>query len=205
MANRFKAVIFDMGGVLLRTKDQKSRETLAERFGTTREDLERFIFQSPSSVKAEIGEISDTEHWREVISRYGHEHLAVKDVYAEFFAGDELNHELLNYARKLKPEYKVGLLSNAWTNTRENLNEIYDFIGIFDVSIFSAEVKIRKPDSAIYQLMLNRLDINASQAIFIDDMKENVDGAQSLGLEAIHFKNTQTTIEKIGKLLKNGA
>jgi len=202
MVKKYKAVIFDMGGVLLRTVDNTPRKALAERFGTTREELEKFVFVGPTSLQSEVGVLSDADHWRAVLRRYGQEHLDIRDVYREFFAGDGLDQELLNYAYALKPVYRIALLSNAWTNTRENLKDIFDFIDRFDISIFSAEVGVRKPDRAIFEIMLERLGAEASEAIFIDDMEINVAAARSMGIESIHFSETQETIGKLDQLLK---
>jgi epoxide hydrolase-like predicted phosphatase len=205
MAKQFKAVIFDMGGVLLRTENNTPRQALAERFGTTREELEEFVFAGPTSLQSEVGVLSDADHWRAVLKRYGQDHLDVKDVYREFFNGDGLNQELLNYAYALKPVYRIALLSNAWTNTRENLKDTFDFIDCFEISIFSAEVGVRKPDPAIFEIMLERLGVKASEAIFIDDMEINASAARSLGMEAIHFTSTEETIGQLNRLLKSAS
>jgi len=203
MAKKIKAVIFDMGGVLLRTMDYTPRKALAERFGTTPEELESFVFLGPTSLQSEVGALSYADHWRAVLRRYGQENLDVKDVYREFFAGDGLNQELLNYANTLKPEHQIGLLSNAWTNTRENLKESFDFIDRFDVSIFSAEVGVRKPDRAIFEIMLERLGVTAPEAVFVDDMEINASAARSLGMEAIHFASTEETIRQLNRMLNS--
>ena len=205
MTKKIKAVVFDMGGVLLRTIDKKPRKALAERFGTTSEDLESFVFLGPTSLKSEIGELSDADHWREVLRRYGQEHLDLKDVYREFFAGDGLNQDLLDYAYALKPVYQIALLSNAWANTRENLKESFDFIDHFDISIFSAEVGVRKPDRAIFDIMLDRLGVTAPEAVFVDDMEINASAARSLGMEAIHFISTEETIQQLDRMLNSAS
>ena len=64
-----KAVIFDMGGVILRTVDAGEREALAERLGTTRRELEKVLFHSPTAFKSETGELSVREHWGPGIGR----------------------------------------------------------------------------------------------------------------------------------------
>ena len=66
-----KAVIFDMGGVLLRTHDLEPRTKLASRFGLSRLELEALVFQSPSSIEAEKGLISEEDHWLYVADKLG--------------------------------------------------------------------------------------------------------------------------------------
>ena len=192
-----------MGGVILRTVDPSKREGLAKRFGTTRVELENILFLSPSAIQSELGEITEVEHWQIVLRHYHQPKESYQEVYNEFFAGDEINQELIDFARSLKPKYKVGLLSNAWMNVRENLSAYFDFLNSFDVSIFSAEVGLRKPDERIFNLILDRLDVKPMETVFVDDFSENIKGATALGLKAIHFAGTGQAIADINKLLEN--
>jgi len=204
MENKFKAVIFDMGGVLLRSKDPAPRDAIARRFGTTREELEKFVFRGPTSVRSEIGEVSDIFHWQTVLKHFGHSEEDPKKIYAEYFSGDDIDQWLLEFAESLKPNLKIGLLSNAWVDSRKRLGALFHFIEIFDVSIFSAEVKARKPEPEIYRIMLEKLDAKAEECIFIDDFPENIEGAKKLGISTILFKDTQETIRKINSMLGRG-
>jgi len=202
MISDIKAVIFDMGGVLLRTVDPTPRENMAARFNTTRKKLEQFIFMSPTSVQSEKGLISDTNHWQTVLDHFQQKGISVEEAYAEFFSGDQIDHDLLNFADSLKPEYKIGLLSNAWVNARQHLSKRYKFIDVFDVSIFSAEVGSRKPEERIYLIMLETLGVSVEQAIFIDDVPENVEGARKIGIFAIPYINRVNLITQLHNCLK---
>ena len=62
---------------------------------------------------------------------------------------------------------------------------------MFDVTIFSAEVGLVKPDARIYRLTLEKLGVEPEEAVFVDDFIENVEGAQAVGMKAIHFKSSQ--------------
>ncbi len=66
-----KAIIFDLGGVLLRTEDFTPRELLAERLGMDRHELEELIFGGDSGKKAQRGEISVEQHWENVRYQLG--------------------------------------------------------------------------------------------------------------------------------------
>lgn len=204
MEKKYKAVIFDMGGVLLRSVDSVPRDAIARRFGTTREKLEKFVFRSLTSVQSEIGEVSDIFHWETVLRHFGHSEEDPRKIYAEYFSGDAIDQDLLEFAESLKPEIKIGLLSNAWVDSRKRLGALFNFIEIFDVSIFSAEVKARKPEPEIYRIMLEKLDVKPDESIFIDDFPENIEGAKKLGISTILFKNTQDTIRNINSTLGRG-
>ncbi|MDP2966180.1 MAG: HAD family phosphatase [Pelolinea sp.] len=201
MIYTFKAIIFDMGGVILRTVDPAPREAMARRFGTTREELEKYVFRSPTSVQSEVGQVSDIYHWQTVLKHFGQTGADPLEAYSEYFSGDAIDQELLGYAVSLKPEYKIGLLSNAWVDSRNKLGSLFYFIDVFDVAIFSDEVKARKPEEEIFRLMLDRLIVKPEESIFIDDFIENIEGAKKLGINSILFKHAQGTIRQINAML----
>ena len=188
----------------MRTVDLAPREAMARRFGTTREDLEKYIFQGPTSVQSEVGLVSDIYHWQSVLEHFGQTGADPLEAYSEFFSGDAIDQELLGYAESLKPEYKIGLLSNAWVGSRSKLGSLFHFIEVFDAAIFSAEVKARKPDEELFQLILDRLKVKPDESIFIDDFIENIEGAKKLGINTILFKNAQGTIRQINAMLGRG-
>jgi len=199
---KIKAVIFDMGGVLLRTEDTSARDAIAKRFGVTRQELEAVVFSNESSIRSEQGKLSDVEHWQMVMRHFGQpvgDHLPL---YNEYFSGDFIDQRLLRFAASLKPQYKLGLLSNAWESARPLLSERFDFLDIFDHSIFSYEVKIRKPDPAIYNAILEMMMVQPQEAIFIDDLLENVEGAKAVGMVALHFESTDQVIQVIKQRLR---
>ena len=201
MNKKINAVIFDMGGVLLRTINSQPREAIAERFGVTRAELEAFIFMSETSLRSEVGELSDKKHWETVLLHFNQpvgDHLKVYD---EYFSGDAIDKELMAFAVSLKPDYQLGLLSNAWVNARPLLSRHFDFIDAFDVSVFSYEVGMRKPDPVIFMVMLEKMGVGAENVVFIDDMPANVEGAKSAGLHAIRFTDTPTAIASLKTIL----
>ena len=201
MRKEINAVIFDMGGVLLKTANPAPREVLAKRFGVTRAELEAFIFMSETSLRSEVGELSDKEHWEFALRHFNQPVDDYLAVYDEYFSGDAIDQELLDFAVSLKSDYQLGLLSNAWVNARTQLNKHFDFIDAFDVSVFSSEVGMRKPDIAIFKLMLEKMGVKAENAVFIDDMLPNIEGAKSAGLHAIRYTDTQKTIAAVKMML----
>ena len=94
---------------------------------------------------------------------------------------------LVDSIRSLRNHYRTGLLSNAWSDARHLAGEFFHFLDAFDVCIFSAEVGVSKPAPEIYRLALKQLDVLAQEAIFIDDMPDNVKGAKEVGIQAIQF------------------
>jgi putative hydrolase of the HAD superfamily len=104
--------------------------------------------------------------------------------------------ELLGFIRSLKPNYRTGIVSDAWLDARQNVKQ-YINNELFDVIVFSAEEGVKKPDPEIYRRALARLGVDPQEAIFVDDRLTNIAGAQQIGMQAIHHVETQYTFEVI--------
>lgn len=186
-----RAVIWDIGGVLVRTEDHEPRRRQAERLGLTREELVNLVFDSEMGQKAQQGAVSAQElleyACREV-------HLPIEDAASfeqEFFAGDRLDVGLVDYIRSLRKCYRTGIISNAWDDVRQMIESLWKMADAFDQIILSAEVKICKPDPRIFQLALQRLEVAPDEAVFIDDFPRNIDGARAVGMHAIRFLSAE--------------
>ncbi|OGO30033.1 MAG: hypothetical protein A2136_09735 [Chloroflexi bacterium RBG_16_54_11] len=182
-----KAILFDLGGVLLRTADFTPRDRLAARLGMNRHDLEEFVFGKESGEMAQRGAITARQHWHNLRQALDYSPEALQSLLEEFFGSDVLDESLLDYVRKLHLTYKTGLLSNAWDDLHQVIAEKWHFEDAFDDIVISAEVKLVKPDPGIFQLAVERLGVEARQAIFVDDTQRNVFGAEAAGLIGIQF------------------
>ena len=69
------------------------------------EDLVKLVFESPSSSKASVGEISAEEHWAEVTKRLRRPDSETEAIRDEFFAGDVVDREIVEFLRSLRPRY----------------------------------------------------------------------------------------------------
>lgn len=193
-----KAVIFDMGGVLLRTIDPAPRENLALRYGVPTKELFKIIFTSDSSQQAESGNLTEEEHWGWAFETLGVPPEERESFLRQWWAGDRMDYDLLEFINKLRPAYKTGLLSNAWLSTRDNVARHWGGLEqYFDVSIFSAEVKMRKPAPEFFHWLLDRLGVKPEEAIFVDDYGVNIEAANALGMIAIKFCSSEQAKQDI--------
>ena len=196
-----RAVIWDLGGVLVRTEDLSIRERLADRLGTTRLELENLVFSSDSGRRAQLGEIAESEHWKNVGVALDLNPVELEQFQTEFWAGDRLDNLLVEFIRRLRPDYKTGLLSNHFPDLRRALREDWKIEAAFDTIVISAEVGFLKPDPQIYWLALDRLQVSPAEAVFIDDFTRNLAGAEAIGLRTIHFRNTDQVCRDVKKIL----
>lgn len=198
-----RAVIFDFGGVLVRTEDRTPRNRLAARLGMGYDELNNLIFDSPSSQQAALGQISVSKHWEAVRTSLGLSPEAFQTVQAEFWEGDVLDTSLVDFVRALRPRYQTALLSNAWDDLRQVLEHRLKILDAFDQVIISAEVGLVKPDERIYRLAVERLGVAPGEAVFVDDFAHNVEGARLAGLHAIHFRSTDQARAELEQLLNS--
>jgi epoxide hydrolase-like predicted phosphatase len=197
-----KAIVFDFGGVLMRTEDPEPRQQLAEQLGMSMQELEHVVFGSQESKLAEVGRLSSEERWRRVTARLG---LRSPDAWqtfpGQFFAGEVLDAELIEYVRHLRKRHKTALLSNASDSLDEYVRGQLGLSDAFDLIIISALVGCKKPDREIYELALSRLQVAAHEAIFIDDRQDNVEGAAAVGMHGIQFRTRDALIAELNALL----
>ena len=107
-----------------------------------------------------------------------------------FFSGDLLDESLVAYIKRLRQAgYRTGLLSNAPDEARQLLSKGYPIIDDFDGVVISAEVKVMKPDPEIYRLAADSVGVDVTEALFVDDVMENVEGARAVGMQALHFSD----------------
>lgn len=196
-----RAVFFDLGGVILRTEYQAPRQHLAERLGMEYEDLVRLVFESETSRKASVGAVSEEAHW-ETIARRLNRPGETDAIRADFFAGDVLDRGLVDFIRSLRPRRKTGVISNAWSGMRAYITA-QKFDDAFDGLVMSAEVGVAKPKAEIYLLALEQLGVSPSEAVFVDDTTENIEGARAVGMSTVHFKEPEQAIAQLKKLLEN--
>jgi len=181
-----KAVIFDWGGVLMRTVDDSGRRKWEERLGLPRYAVDQVVHGSRAWRQAQSGIISDDVYWADVAAQLGLDGAALDAFQRDYFGGDGLDQEMVRFIRELRPRFKTALLSNASPYLCDLLDEL-DVVDLFDAVVVSALVGVQKPDPAIYRIVLERLDLAPEQTLFVDDFVQNVEAARALGMRALHF------------------
>ena len=185
MSKSIRAVIFDIGGVLVRTVDPSARAVWEQRLGLPLGGAEAKVLNSPTGHSAQRGEISEADLWRWVQQelQLGED---LERFRADFWRGDAVDASLIDFIRRLRPRYRTAVISNATDSLRATLTR-YGLLELFDVIVGSAYEGVMKPDPAIYARALNRLGLRAEQTVFIDDAPANVAGTIAVGMDAIQF------------------
>lgn len=192
-----RAVIFDFGGVLVRTVDLSGRRKWEARFGLVDWELAQAVFDSEASTRAQLGQGSPEEVWQHVAELYQLDSGQLDELQRDFWRGDQLDPVLVRFLRSLRPRYKTAILSNAWHGAREVFGQKYGLGDVVDLMVISAEEGLMKPDPRIYRMALKRLGIRPEEAVFVDDMKRNVEGARAVGMWAVRFKDTEQALTEL--------
>ena len=200
-----KAVIFDLGGVLMRTEDVGPRQALAARLGVSRQELEHLVFNSTIGLQAQLGQITADELWQEVGAALRLTPEQIAALQDAFWDGDRLDAGLVDFIRGLRPRFTTALLSNAWNTLRAYMQDTWGIADAFHHLVISAEVGMMKPDPRIYRLALERVGVAPEEAVFIDDFPENIDAARAVGLQAIHFRTADQVLADLAPLLQAGS
>lgn len=200
-----KAVIFDLGGVLVRTEFPEVRQRLEKKLGFAPGTVDRAVWGGEDWKLAQIGRISYEEYWRRVGTALGFSTpQEIADFRREYFSGDRLDQKLVSLIKELRPRYRVGLLSNAPDKLETWLEEEWGITDLFDAIIYSAKAGAAKPDQSMFHLILQQLDVAPSESLFIDDYPRNIDAALALGMQAILFTNTKALREELQGNLPRG-
>ncbi len=182
-----RGVIFDWGGVLMRTVDAGGRRKWERKLGLPLYAVDRVVHGSRSWKQAQSGRITDAEYWADVAAQLGLGEDELAEFRRDYFAGDRLDEDMVAFIRGLRPRFKTALLSNASPSLTGLLDEL-GVTDLFDVRVISGQVGVQKPDPAIYRIALERLDLAAAETIFVDDFIENIETAQRLGMHTLHFR-----------------
>jgi epoxide hydrolase-like predicted phosphatase len=196
-----RAVIFDFGGVIVRTEDASGRLRWAARLGVAPEVLYHAVFDSEAASQATVGAVSAEAAWASVAKTFALDDPSLAQLRADFFAGDRCDDTLVAFLRSLRPAYKTGILSNAWSDGRQIIAGRFELTDVADDLVISAEVRLAKPDARIFELAIARLGVRPEETIFVDDFVRNIDGARKFGMQSVHFHNREQAIADVLALL----
>ena len=182
-----KAVIWDCGGVIIRTEDDRSRRKWERRLGLAPYELDRIVMASESWIQAQCGDITEDQYWSDIQRQLGLDEQSLRSLRDDFYAGDRANAVVTNVIRRLRSQYKQAILSNAPLSLHAELRDRFHIAGLFHVIVASAVIRVMKPDPRAYGAALEGLGLRADETVFIDDLLPNIDAARRLGMHVIHF------------------
>ncbi|MHB8647222.1 MAG: HAD family hydrolase, partial [Thermomicrobiales bacterium] len=103
-----RAIIVDIGGVVLLREERPAHQQWEERFGFARGTFARGLFRSDLSAQATVGAVSATHVWEEMASRLSLDTVEVQELRRDFFAGERLNEPFTTFLQGLRPTYRTA-------------------------------------------------------------------------------------------------
>jgi len=150
--------------------------------------------------RASLGEISPREFWN--ILGLGAEYPAIENEYLDTCL--RLDPHFLKTARWLSGRFSLALLSNDIAEWSAHLRRKHGLDELFQKTVISSEVGIRKPDAGIYRILLDRLQAEGKDCLLIDDRLENLQPAGALGITTVWLaKNNQPPALDIPQPIRN--
>ena len=190
-----RAVIFDYGMVLSGPPDPEAHAELLRITGLPEEHFDPLYWADRHAF--DEGKLTGEAYWQGILSKAG---LALNsEAVAELIRWDgrmwmTLNPPMLAWADALKARgFLTAILSNIGDTTQQAAERELDWLKRFDLRVWSHQLRVAKPDPAIYRYALEKLGVKPEQALFIDDREENVAAAAALGIVALLF----TTVENL--------
>jgi epoxide hydrolase-like predicted phosphatase len=195
----YEAVLFDFGGVLT-TPVWDSFAAYCRSEGLEPDAIKSLFREDPEALaelrRLETGEIDESEFERSFGARLG---LSDSNGLIDaMFSGMRPEPSMVEAVRTLRRAgLKTALVSNSWSVNhydRELLAEL------FDQTLISGELGMHKPQPEIFRLAAERLGLKPPSCIFIDDLRENCEGAEAVGMTAVRHRTPQETILRLGEL-----
>lgn len=196
-----EAVIFDIGGVLVRTVDWSFRRRWEQQLGLPEGGLSALVFDTEQAMLASTGKAVDKLIWQHVSSQLRLTDAELTALHTDFWTGDAANLEMIAYLQGLRHRFKTGILSNAWPEMRTLNENQFGLRGVVDSALYSFQIGYLKPVPATYEAILSQLTVAPQNAVFIDDSIVNIGGAQRLGMQTVHFLQTEQAITELQAIL----
>lgn len=187
------SIIFDLGGVLI---DWNPEYVFLDAFDGDKEKTTWFLNTICTS---DWNENQDAGYplqkaTEDLVSKFPDYEKYIRMFYGEWpkMLGGAIDVSV-NILKQLRQDenYQIVALTNWSSETFPIAKQRFEFLSWFDGIVVSGEEKVRKPYRRIYEICLDRFNIQAENALFIDDNLRNVNAAKQLNINGIHFKNPQ--------------
>jgi putative hydrolase of the HAD superfamily len=190
-----KAVIFDLGGVLVDNPAPAMFDHYSKTINVPKEDL--LEIYSKYETDWQKGTLSEDEFWTKITADLNVTKPELESLWLDgFLSAYKEKAEMFSLIKNLKKNgYKVALLSNTETPVMNHIKKLS--WPDFDLFVYSCEVGMRKPDREIYENTLASLSIKPEEAVFIDDKPENVESAKKVGMQSFVFENPEQVIKNL--------
>jgi len=198
---KFRAIIFDIGRVLIRVDVSRAMDGLASGLSLTPQEVWSAIEKDPHWLDWQEGRISPRDWHLHITKRLGASLTfdQFTEVWNRALDPNPIHSEA--FLEKLSKNYRLALLSNTDPIHMSNEEARFPFFRFFPMRIYSYRVGASKPNPVIYRKALQACKVRAEEAVYIDDVAAYAEAAQGLGMSGIVFQSPaqlQSDLRKLG-------
>lgn len=196
-----KAILFDLGNVIIDFDFTPAFRKLSRASRHSAAEIETFFLSSGLEVLYDGGKISSRQFYACVKKelKHGLNYAEFKKTWNEIFT---LNKKIANLIERLRPHYRLVLISNTNAMHYEHARLKYPVLRHFDRAILSFKEKVRKPDARIYRKAIKACRASAGEIFYIDDREDLTKAAATLGFKTFAYKNNVKELTKKMKELE---
>jgi putative hydrolase of the HAD superfamily len=198
-----RGLLVDFGGVLT-TSVWESFRAFCDAEGLDREKVKQLFREDPDALallrRLEGGELDEDSFSIEFGPLLGIAPDRHDGLVERLFAGMEPEESMFTALRRARGAgLRTGMISNSWGRGR------YDratFDELFDGVVISGEVGLHKPQPEIFELGAERVGLAPASCVFVDDLRENCEGAEAVGMLAVLHRGAHETLARLEELLE---
>ena len=177
-----KVVLFDFFGVI---GHELSPVWFRRHFADEVADSVKYRLVDPG----DLGQISEDEMFANISAETG---VAAEQIRREWMDMVSINEKLVEFIKNARKSYPVYLLSNALSGFLREILDKNSLWELFDGVFISAELHLAKPDPEFFRECLKKIGVPAAEAVMIDDNAKNLEGARSVGIDTILFRDNES-------------
>ena len=194
--SNIKNIIFDLGNVILNLDFEASIKAFKE-LGLKDEVLSNHsVFPDPSFYEQEIGVITPEEFEKKIVKLLDNGEVTEEQVHSAWLQMvRDIPPHRVKVLQQLGKKYNIYLFSNS---NKTHIDHIdvefrekygFEFSALFVKQFYSHEIHLRKPDLSSFETVIQLSEVNPQETLFIDDLKDNIEGAKKAGLKTFWLKD----------------
>lgn len=194
--DKFDAIIFDLGGVIINLDPNATIIAFAQLSGKSPDEI-AFAYENSEFFKQyEIGSLSDEEFRASIRNslQINASDQLIDNAWNAMLLEIPINR--LDAFKQLKRDFRLFVMSNTNDIHIRKFNGVFnelssgnEFKTYFDKVYYSQEIGARKPNANAWTPILKENKLEANRVLFIDDRLDNIKAAHSLGIQTLHNKN----------------
>lgn len=195
-----KAITFDLDGVYFVNGKSNFIANIVN-LGVSEDEAKRVFLKSDEmNHQYKEGKMTDEEYWSWASKEWKLDKTP-KELIELLISGYEVDESVVEIVKKVRTNgYKTLICTNNFPARINGLQERFKFIDDFDGKSISYEVGSSKPDTKIYEKLIEVSGVNANEIVYADDNNDNISEAQKLGINAFFYEGFDKFIEKLKEL-----